>query len=820
MTDKLSTLKDRCAGNETALQTVLRMVPIAMGIARASDGKLLIANAALRALFGLPADGTIDFKTPEMYCNLDDRHTLLTTLERDGHVTDFEIQVQRADGTPLWVALSAEYLVYEGQQAVLSTFNHITHRKQHGDDLARRTSELENANTQLIKTNRALLQAQQEMQEFHERFKQIAEFIPVPIAIALKATGKVRFVNDHMARLYGLTEGEQLMDREMTDFFFDVRDRATLVQVLERQGHVSNWELRYKRADGTPFWVEAYFRYMNYEGEAAIFGALVDISERKRHSEELEQRVKERTAALEESNQQLQEAVERAETANQEKNRFLASVSHELRTPLNHILGFCQLLERSAIDAGQKRDLGFIRSAGEHLQSLIDDILDYQKIILGQMPMAQEDFKAARWIKEIAQTTEPRIREQGNRLEVECVPDLGYVRADRTRFRQVLTNLLGNAAKFTVNGVVTVRAWWRQVENTDWIYISVSDTGKGIDPENFSKLFKPFVKLDRRDNPQGTGLGLAICRMLCQKMGGDIDVTSSPGTGSTFTFWLPAAPGHRSGVFPVLRVPKAGEQPPAEARTGRAEPSRSVLVIDDDPQVGELMKRFFEREGFAIHVALGGHAALDLAKSLRPTVITLDMLMPGMDGWTVLAQLKHDEEVADIPVIILSIVDDRSRGFLLGADEYVTKPVDWPRLAVLLRKYAAPQGDGILIVEDDPIWREVCVRALNQNGWQVFEAEDGESALHYLAQSRPSLILLDLVLPMMDGFQFLDRVRSHAEWQGIPIIVMTAKQLTDEERSRLNGAVLAILEKGRRQLDDLLEDVLHGVKQYVLAPRN
>jgi CheY-like chemotaxis protein len=149
----------------------------------------------------------------------------------------------------------------------------------------------------------------------------------------------------------------------------------------------------------------------------------------------------------------------------------------------------------------------------------------------------------------------------------------------------------------------------------------------------------------------------------------------------------------------------------------------------------------------------------------------------------------------------------------------VTKPVDWPRLAVLLRKYAAPQGDGILIVEDDPIWREVCVRALNQNGWQVFEAEDGESALHYLAQSRPSLILLDLVLPMMDGFQFLDRVRSHPEWQGIPIIVMTAKQLTDEERSRLNGAVLAILEKGRRQLDDLLEDVLHGVKQYVLAPR-
>jgi histidine kinase len=200
MTDKLSTLKERCAGNETALQTVLRMVPIAMGIARASDGKLLIANAALRALFGLPADGSIDLKTPEMYCNLDDRHTLLTTLERDGRLTDFEVQVKRADGTPLWVALSAEYLVCEGQPAVLSTFHNITHRKQHSDDLSRRTSELEKANTQLVKANRALLAAKEEMQEFQERFKQIVEFIPVPIAIAQKTTGKVRYVNDHMAR--------------------------------------------------------------------------------------------------------------------------------------------------------------------------------------------------------------------------------------------------------------------------------------------------------------------------------------------------------------------------------------------------------------------------------------------------------------------------------------------------------------------------------------------------------------------------------------------------------------------------------------------
>jgi CheY-like chemotaxis protein len=226
------------------------------------------------------------------------------------------------------------------------------------------------------------------------------------------------------------------------------------------------------------------------------------------------------------------------------------------------------------------------------------------------------------------------------------------------------------------------------------------------------------------------------------------------------------------------------------------------------------MKRFLEKEGFTIAVALNGIQALEIVKTLRPAAIVLDVLMPGIDGWGVLAALKNDADIADIPVIILSIVEDRNRGFLLGANEYVTKPVDWERLAELLRKYRTNGGGGsILVVDDDAHWRELCRRALEQNGWRVVEAADGDAGLHRLAEHQPCLILLDLMLPGMDGFEFLEQVRKNPQWQGITIVVMTAKEIKEEDRRRLNGRVQEILEKGRRSLDDLLEDILRGVKR-------
>jgi signal transduction histidine kinase/DNA-binding response OmpR family regulator len=519
-------------------------------------------------------------------------------------------------------------------------------------------------------------------------------------------------------------------------------------------------------------------------------------------------------ATLEGMLEDLRQAQKKAETAARARDFFLAQVNHELRTPLNHVLGFSQLLETTELDEGQLLDLRRIIGAGKYLESLIDDILDYQKIIMGQIPINLEDFAAAPWIKEVVALMEPKVRDKGNRLVVSCAADLGGIRCDRKRLRQVLNNLLGNAAKFTTKGEITVTAQREREHNVDWLVVSVADTGKGMNDETLNKLFQPFAVGDRQDNPEGTGLGLAICKKLCEKMGGDIGVTSEIGKGSTFTFRLPAAGVSTDGR---ATTPRPGPRKSGPLPTIPDRPC-TVLVIDDDPKVAELMKRFLESEGFAIHVAGSGVAGLEMVKTVRPDVITLDLKLPGIDGWGVLAALKNDAEVNDIPVVIVSIVDDSSRGMLLGASDYVTKPVEWDRLVGLLRKYRSESGGDILVVDDDSAWRDLCRRTLEQKGWNVSIAEDDETALRRLAEYRPSLILLDLSLPSMAGFKVLEAVRRNSVWKDVPIIVMTAKELTEDERRRLNGAVQGVLATRQRELNDLLGDVVREVSRYRRVP--
>jgi signal transduction histidine kinase/CheY-like chemotaxis protein/HAMP domain-containing protein len=495
------------------------------------------------------------------------------------------------------------------------------------------------------------------------------------------------------------------------------------------------------------------------------------------------------------------------EAASRYKSEFLASMSHELRTPLNAIIGYSEMLEEEAGDLGQEGfvpDLQKIHGAGKHLLSLINNVLDLSKIEAGKMDLYLENFAIASTIQEVVATVKPLVEKNGNTLVVHCADGLGTMRADLTKLRQTLFNLLSNACKFTERGTVTLRAGRESVNGDEWISFSVADTGIGMSPEQTGKLFQAFTQADTSTTRRygGSGLGLAISRKFCQMMGGDISVASTPGQGSTFTARLPAAV-----VEPqAASLPRAGETAATAPRLPEGAPT--VLVIDDDLTVHDLLSRFFNKEGLRMVAAKSGEEGIRLARELRPAVITLDVLMPGMDGWAVLTALKADPDLSDISVIVLSIVDEKQMGYALGAADYLTKPVDWERLAAVLQRYQSPRSPcPVLIVEDDASLRALLRRRLEKDGWTVIEAANGRVALEFMAEKRPDVVLLDLMMPEMDGFQFLDEVRKRAEWRSIPVIAITAKELTEDDRQRLNGGVKKILQKGAYSREELLSEV-------------
>jgi hypothetical protein len=375
----------------------------------------------------------------------------------------------------------------------------------------------------------------------------------------------------------------------------------------------------------------------------------------------------------------------------------------------------------------------------------------------------------------------------------------------------MLLNLLSNACKFTEQGTIRLAVERRCRDGeADQLYFRISDSGIGMTPAQMAKLFEAFSQAEASTSRRygGTGLGLAITKRFAQMMGGDVAVESEAGKGSSFTVRLPA-------VTPVAEAP-----PPAEAAraTGRSNGRAGmVLVIDDDAEARDLVRRLLTGEGFEVAEAAGGEAGLELARTLRPDAITLDVLMPGMDGWAVLSALKADSALADIPVIMLTMLNDRNLGFALGASEYMTKPIDRDRLRHLLQKYRRDGACDVLVVEDDPATRELLRRLLESEGWTAATAENGRVALQALTRNTPSLILLDLMMPIMDGCQFATELRKHAAWRSIPVIVLTAKDLTPEDRRMLNGDVQGVLQKGALSRDELVREI-HDLMAASIGP--
>lgn len=516
-------------------------------------------------------------------------------------------------------------------------------------------------------------------------------------------------------------------------------------------------------------------------------------------------------------NTQLRQSQEQALAATEAKSQFLANMSHELRTPLNAIIGYSEMLEEEAVDTGQTDsipDLKKINGAGKHLLALINDILDLSKIEAGKMELYLETFDLPTMLEDVVATTRLLVQKKSNTLQVQLAPDLGVIRADLTKVRQALFNLLSNASKFTERGQITLTASRETSgDGTAWIVLQVRDTGIGMTREQLSRMFQAFSQADASTVRKygGTGLGLAITRHFCRMMGGDVTVASEAGKGSTFTIRLPAEV-RDPAVEKEDKSPAAPDELPAEGNT--------VLVVDDDPSARELLQRFLNKEGFHVECAANGPEALALVKHLRPTVITLDVMMPGMDGWSVLVKLKENPATAGIPVVMLTIVDDKHFGHALGATEYLTKPVDRDRLTAIIQKLRQPASPGrVLVVDDDPEVREVLVRTMQRHGWAAATADDGRAALDALAAQKPDLILLDLMMPRMDGFEFVAELRQRPDWRAIPIIVITAKTLTNEDRLRLQGHVQKVIQKGGFNHQELLSELRDIVAESVQRAR-
>ena len=579
-----------------------------------------------------------------------------------------------------------------------------------------------------------------------------------------------------------------------TSFETIIRTATDRGLIRDAEGCRDAWlgeRLKRHRAGGEPHvqhrgdgrWIRVSERKTANGGVVATYA---DITELKQHEAELADLV-----------EKLQIARDAADEANRTKSSFLANMSHELRTPLNAIIGLTEMMVSNAARFGTEKaqePLQRVNRAGKHLLGLINEVLDLSKIEAGKLELHPESVDLVPLIDEIIGTARQLAEQNKNRVVVECQESLGPLTVDPMRLRQILLNLLSNACKFTKEGEVALRAC-KVADGRSWIEFAVSDTGIGMTAEQQQKLFEEFSQAEALTARRfgGTGLGLAITRKLARLMGGDVTVASEPGKGSIFTVRLPGGTD-----IPARTFTEGGRRPDGDC----------VLVIDDDATARELLTEQLRAEGFSVVTASGGLEGLKLAKEVHPSVITLDVIMPDLDGWSVLAALRQDSELSEIPVIMVTILDQQRRGVALGAAGYLTKPIDREQLHRLVERFRAPaQPTRVLLVEDDSFQRERMHAWLESQRWVVQEAANGREALDRLQQSKPDLILLDLMMPEMDGFQVVATLQKEAGWRDIPVIVITALDLDAKDHDRLNSGVQSVLVKETLQPADLVERI-------------
>jgi PAS domain S-box-containing protein len=640
------------------------------------------------------------------------------------------------------------------------------------------------------------------LRESEERFRSLVE---ATSAIVWTADAKGTFAapQESWSRFTGLPAAALQNDGWLAVIHPD--DRAATVKAWARairSPGLYKIEHRVRRYDGEyrHMMVRAVPITQADNGVREWFGLHIDVTDRRRVEQEL--------AA----------AKEAAEEANRAKSQFLANMSHELRTPLSAVIGYSEMIAEELAGMGAEtmlQDMQKIEANARHLLELINSVLDISKIEAGKMELHAEDVEVAALVQQVAATVQPLIDKKGNTLVVEVADAAGRMHTDVVKLRQCLFNLLSNAAKFTEAGRITLAATPGEGEDDGCVVFRVEDTGIGMSGEQARRLFQRFMQADSSTTRRfgGTGLGLAITKAFAQMMGGDIRLATEEGVGTTFTLTLPRDLRELRAAPRIAGQPApGGEQPAADGDV--------ILVVDDERPMRELLTRFLEREGFAVAEAEDAPSGLALARSLHPRAILLDVMMPRIDGWSLLSSLKADAELADIPVIMVSVVREKGLARSLGASDYFTKPVNWQRLKRVLDRYRTSDVASCvaLIVDDDAETRQVMRSALESDGWAVVEAADETVAFALLAQWRPSIILLDVQMSGMNGFAFIQALRANPEYRSIPIIVATGNELTPEQRERLNGNVRQIVAKDLHDAQALADELREAIASLPRPP--
>lgn len=649
----------------------------------------------------------------------------------------------------------------------------------------------------------------------HERYLLQTLMDNLPDHIYFKDS-QSRFLRNNRAHLkiFGLHDAAEAVGK--TDFDFFASEHAQQAfhdeQEVIRTGQPFTKEEKETWPDGNVTWaLTTKMPLRDPTGDiSGTFGISRDITDRKRAEEALRQ------------------AKEFAEEASRAKSQFLASMSHELRTPLNSIIGFSNILLKNrsgTLTASELNFLDRIQANGKHLLGLINEILDLSKIEARKVELQLAPVDLGQLVRDTLAQEEGLVRDKPVQLLAELPDQIAPLSTDAEKLKQVLINLIGNALKFTERGSVTVRVLTNPADHRP-LRMEVCDTGIGIPAEKLGVIFEAFQQAEAGTARKygGTGLGLTISQALCQMMGFRIEVSSEVGRGSTFAVVLQAVPPsapeapllERATPVPVKATPPAPSPPMPAALAGKL-----VLVIDDELDSRTLLSHMIQEAGCRAIAADSGELGLHMARELHPHLITVDLMMPQMDGWQVLRAIKADPQLRGIPVAIVSVVAGENRGHIFGAVDVLQKPVGREELLAVLRRNLLPPSPRVLVVDDDPDAQRLMLACLEDQATETRTAANGKEALEILKQFSPDIILLDLLMPVMDGMAFLDALRTDSRYQHLPVVVVTAKELTVREAELLRQETYEVLKKAgaiEEDLKRLLRKVLAHQEQPAGAP--